>query len=223
MALTQANGTPIKMPTMSELGKMWSEAVAIESSFVSIPDGDYLCALKEMAFGQATSGSKRWQVVTTFEVVEGEQEGQTCKRFDGVIDTQGMGHFKHVCEVMGVDLSVDVKNWQAELNTYVEANALTLYNITAKTKGEYSNIFVNGVSEATLGTGEEVPDGVEVVDETGVVEVAEELSQQVVAPKRAVAAKPAAAKPAAPVVPIRRVAAPVPAAPTARRVVSLRK
>jgi hypothetical protein len=188
---------------LSNLSKTWKSVEPIVASFSNLPDNDYIGDLKELKLGNAKKG--RVQVVAEWEVADGELAGKTQKQFyglsddNGTADPTGMGYFKNVCEVIGLDLPDDLNLWQEAMDEFI-ANSTALYDITAK-KGNtgYTNIFINGISEHTKGTEEESVEEVaeeaveeevvEVGEEEIVEEVAEEV-QEVVAPVRKMVAKP---------------------------------
>lgn len=205
---------------LSKLSAMWKKVTPIAASFSNITDGDYIGDLKEMKLGTAKKG--RTQIVLDWEVADGDLAGKTQKQFYGISDDQGnpdetgMGYFKNVCEVIGWDAPEDLNDWQASMDEFV-ANSTALYDITAKANGNYTNVYVNGISDYTKGTGEEQTEeeagaeaGAEAVEEVTEEEVVEEVPeevQEVVAPVRKVVAKvvakpvvKAAAKPVAKVV-----------------------
>ena len=197
---------------LSNLSKTWKSVEPIVASFSNLPDGDYIGDLKELKLGNAKKG--RVQVVAEWEIADGELAGKTQKQFYGLsddagkADAVGMGYFKNVCEVIGLDLPEDLNLWQDEMDAFV-GNSTALYDITAKVNGNYTNVFVNGVSEFTKGeegaeeqtveeaNAEEVVEE-EVVEEFEVVE--EEVQQEVVAPTRKALAKSVVVKPIAKVV-----------------------
>lgn len=187
---------------LSNLSKTWKTVEAIAASFSNIPDGDYIGDLKELKLGNAKKG--RVQVVAEWEIADGELAGKTQKQFYGLSDDTGkadpigMGYFKNVCEVIGLDLPEDLNVWQEVMDEFI-ANNVSLFDITAKANGNYTNVFVNGVSEFTKGeeqTEEEAGEAA-VEEELEVAEVTEEIveesvdeeAQQVVAPIRKVMAK----------------------------------
>lgn len=204
---------------LSRLSAMWEKVEAIVPSFSNIPDSDYVGDIKEMVLGDAKK-SGRLQVVTTLEVADGDYAGKTVKRFDGVEEETGMGYFKNLCEVIGLDLPPDLNAWQETMDAFVgDPNRIDLYDFTTKTtKGkegqEYSNVYINGISEYTKGEGVAQE---EVVQEEAQQEevVQEEAPQEIVAPTRRAAPAKVAAQPvkATGVQPVRRVAAPAPVAP----------
>ena len=189
---------------LSNLSKTWKSVEPIVASFSNLPDNDYIGDLKELKLGNAKKG--RVQVVAEWEVADGELAGKTQKQFYGLsddagkADAVGMGYWKNVCEVIGLDLSEDLNLWQEEMDAFI-GNSSALYDITAKANGAYTNVYVNGVSEFTKGAeGEVVEEAteeaveeevVEVGEEEIVEEVAEEV-QEVVAPIRKMVAKPVA-------------------------------
>ena len=189
---------------LSKLSASWKKVAPIASSFSNIADGDYIGDIKEMKLGESKAG--RTQVILEWEVADGELAGKKQKQFYGLTDNAGnadevgMGHFKNVCEILGVELSEDPNAWQEEFDAFVAGN-VALFDITVKAKGEYSNVYINGVSEFTKGKegtaaaaeGEE--EVVEVQEEEVVEEVPEEVQEVVVPPKKIVAkvtAKPVA-------------------------------
>lgn len=245
--LTNEGDSNMDAKKLSALSAMWKKVAPIVPSFSNIPDNDYVGDIKEMKLGESKKG--RLQVVTTLEVVDGDFVGKTVKRFDGVEEETGMGYFKNLCEVIGLDLPDDLRLWQETMDGFVgDPNRVDLYDFTTKTtKGtegqSYSNVYINGISEYTKG-GEEVAEGEateEAVEEAVEEVVEEELEvveeeqveevQEVVVPTRRVAAKPAAktvvAAPkkvvAAPVKKVVAQPAKVAAAQPVRKVVALRK
>jgi hypothetical protein len=208
--------TAVNPKKLSELSKLWKKAVPAEQ-FSPIPEGDYVGDLKEMILGESKNG--RLQVVSTYEIADGDLSGKTLKRFDGVDAIESMGYFKRHCEVIGLDLPEDLNLWQETLDEFVAAN-VDLYDITVKSsKGEkdkegnqktYTNIYVNGISEYTKATGEETTEEEAVAEEETVEEEAveeeavaeEEVEQEVQLTTRKIAkpvAKPVAKVAAKPV------------------------
>jgi hypothetical protein len=218
--LTIEGDCKMAIANASKLSAMWKKVTPIAASFSNVPDGDYIGDLKEMTLGNAKKG--RLQVVFGWEVADGEQVGKTQKQFYGISDDKGnpdetgMGYFKNVCEVIGLDLPENLELWQETMDQFLVDNATVLYDIAAKANGNYTNVFINQVSDFTKGeegaaeeeaATEEVEEEVVEVGEEEVVEEVEEEVQQIVTPvKRTVAvakpvakvaAKPVAAKPAA--------------------------
>lgn len=228
---------------LSQLSRMWKKVQPIQPSFSNVPDGNYIGDLKEMKLTEAKATSKRVQVETTFEVADGDYEGKTVKRFDGVEEETGMGYFKNVCEVIGFDIPDDLELWQAAMDEFVANNVTDLYDITIKTNDKYANVYINGVSEFVKGQAEGgAVEGEQVVEETieeGAEEVIEEVieevveeQQVVVPPVRRVLAKPVSKVTVKPVVkavvqpvrvaqPIKKVTAPPPV--VQRKIVSLQR
>jgi len=224
-------------PKLSKLSASWKKVAPIAGGFDRIPDGEYIGDLKEMKLGESKKG--RAQVTVDWEVADGEFAGKTQKQFyglsddKGVADETGMGHFKNFCEVIGLDLPEDLNLWQEAMDEFV-ANNLSLFDIVAKANGDYTNVYVNGVSEYTKGgeeaqaEGEEVAEEVaeeevqEVAEEEVMEEVAEE-EQEVTPPVRKTLAKPVAKSVAKPVA--KAVAKPVakPVAMPAKKIVSLKR
>lgn len=189
---------------LSQLSKTWKKVTPIAASFSNVPDNDYTGDLKEMKIEESKK-SQRLQVVSTIEVVEGDYQGKTVKKFDGLDNEQSLGYFKNYCEVIGLDLPEDAELWQEAMDEFI-ANNQDLYNVTVKTNGQYQNVYINGLSELTKGgesteeTVEEVAAEEEATEEVAEEEVVEEVEEQeVVAPKKMVAVKQVAKTIAKPV------------------------
>lgn len=216
---------------LSKLAASWKKAIPIAGGFDNLAEGDYIGDIKEIKLGESKKG--RIQIELTWEVADGELAGKTQKQFYGLSDDhgtpdeKGMGYWKNVCEIIGLDLPEDLNLWQETLDEFV-ASSTSLFDITAKANGEYINVYVNGVSEYTKGIEEEaVVEGeegteeevveeevLEEVTEEEVVEEVEEEVQEVKLPVKKIVAKVAAkpiAKVAAKVAPAK--AAPAKAAP----------
>ena len=225
-------------PKLSKLSASWKKVAPIAAGYDNIPDGEYIGDLKEMKLGESKKG--RIQVVVEWEVADGEFAGKTQKQFYGLSDDKGasdetgMGYFKNVCEVIGLDLPEDLNLWQESMDEFV-ANNLSLFDITAKANGQYVNVYVNGVSEYTKGGEEAQAEGEgegevaeevveeevqEVVEEEVIEEAAEEEVQEITPPVRKTLAKPTAKPVAKPPV-AKAVAKPV--AMPAKKIVSLKR
>ena len=109
----------------------------------NVDDGDYTCKLTEMVIG--LSKKKRLQVVTSFEIDDGKNEGETIMKFDGIDNDVSMSWFKGYCEVLGLEIPEDIGDLPQAIADYLEENNDTLFTLRLKTKGEYQNIFLQGV------------------------------------------------------------------------------
>jgi hypothetical protein len=189
-------------PKLSKLSVSWKKVTPIAASFANIPEGDYIGDIKEIKLGQSKKG--RWQVIFDWEIADGEFAGKTQKQFYGISDDNGnpdetgMGYFKNVCEVIGLDLPDDLNLWQETMDDFV-ANNTSLFEINAKANGQYTNIYVNGVSDYTKGqeteegvAEEAVEEEIAEVEEEEVIEEVPEEVQQVKAPVKKTVAKPIA-------------------------------
>ena len=201
---------------LSQLSKMWKKSVAQQATYSVVADGNYVGDLKEMKLGQAKN-TGRIQVVSTYEIADGDYQGKTVKRFDGLDNETSMGYFKGYCEIIGLDIPEDLELLQDTMDEFV-ANNTDLFNITVKTtKGEgdktYSNVYVNGISEYTKAeeeqaeeeeaAEEEQTEEEEAAEEEEQAEEAEEVKaplkqfKKPVQTSKPVASKPVASKPVA--------------------------
>ncbi len=137
---------------LSQLSKMWKRVEPIVLSFLRVPDGQYTARISAMELTEAKK-SGRLQVETTFEIVDGEYEGHSVKRFDGIEDETGMGYFKGFAEVIGFELPKEIEMLQEKMDKFVIKNS-DLFDITLKTNEDYQNVYVDGVSDMTLANDE---------------------------------------------------------------------
>lgn len=78
-------------------------AIEDTESFVSIPEGTYLCRIAEVRETSTRDGSLRWGL--RLEVVEGEYAGRTAA-WDGLIFSErGLPRVKQVLGLLGFDVS----------------------------------------------------------------------------------------------------------------------
>jgi len=72
-------------------------------SYVSIPEGCYLCRVAEVREGQTREGSPRWGL--RLEVAEGDYAGRTAA-WDGLVFSErGLPRVKQVLSRLGLDVS----------------------------------------------------------------------------------------------------------------------
>lgn len=167
---------------LSQLTKLWKNTQPVAVGYQTIPDGDYTAKITEMSVQKSKNG--RLQVVTTFEVTDGEHEGSTVKRFDGLTDERSVGYFKGMAEVIGLDLPNDISLLPEVLETFVKECG-DFFEITVKTKNEYQNVYVNGVSDAVSEDEEEVEESEdEEVEDEEVEEEVEEEEEEEQTPKK---------------------------------------
>ncbi len=83
--------------------KLDFSAVDDTESFVSIPEGTYLCRIAEVREGRTREGSPRWGL--RLEVAEGEHAGRTAA-WDGLtFSERGLPRVKQVLARLGFDVS----------------------------------------------------------------------------------------------------------------------
>ena len=76
-------------------------------SFVSIPEGVYVCRVAEVREGLARDSSVRWSF--RLEVAEGEYAGRTAGWDSLTWSERGIRRVKRVLEVLGLDVSGEVE------------------------------------------------------------------------------------------------------------------
>lgn len=130
---------------LSQLAKAWKSVQPKSVSFQVVPDGEYVAKLISMTIEESRN-SGRLQVVSVYEIVDGDYKGNTVKRFDGLDNDNSIAFFKGYCEILGLDLPDDITKLQKYMDKFVKSNN-NLFNIVVKTKDKYANVYVNGVSE----------------------------------------------------------------------------
>lgn len=114
-----------------------------KSAGSGVDDGDYTCKLEGMKI--CLSKNKRLQVVSDFEIVDGKFEGETLMKFDGIDSDVSMSWFKGYCEVLGLEVPEDIGDLPDAIETYLGENEDVLFNLRVKTKGDYQNMYLQGV------------------------------------------------------------------------------
>ena len=147
---------------LAKIAREWKK-VKPATGFARLEDDDYVAKIVKMSVGTAKGKSERLQVQTVFKIMDGDNAGKETSRFDG-LDSTGMPYFKGLCEVIGCEVPDNILELPDVLEDFVE-QCPDLFNIQLKTKGEYQNIYVKGVSEFVddggEGEGEEAYEGEE--------------------------------------------------------------
>ena len=107
-----------------------------------LPDNDYLVKIIDMFVGKSKAG--KIQVVTDFEVIDGDMLGKSTRKFDGLTLEENVSYFKQYCEILGIVYPSDITKLPEVLSDFVSGFA-DYVKITIKTKGEFTNTYVNGV------------------------------------------------------------------------------
>lgn len=76
-------------------------------SYISIPEGTYLCRIAEVRESLTREGSPRWSM--RLEVAEGEYSGRTAAWDSLVFSERGLPRVKHVLALLGFDVSGSVE------------------------------------------------------------------------------------------------------------------
>lgn len=76
-------------------------------SFISIPEGTYLCRIAEVRENLTRDGSPRWSL--RLEVAEGDYAGRTAAWDSLVFSERGLPRVKHVLALLGFDVTGTVE------------------------------------------------------------------------------------------------------------------
>jgi hypothetical protein len=82
-------------------------------SYVSIPEGAYVCRVAEVREGIARDGSPRWSL--RLQVAQGEYAGRTAGWDNLTWSERGIRRVKRVLEALGIDVSGSVQVESADL------------------------------------------------------------------------------------------------------------
>lgn len=129
---------------LAKLRKMWKDTQPT-TGYPRVEDGDYLATIEEMSVGKSKQ-SGRIQVMTSFRIIEGPEKDKNILRFDGLDNEIGIGFFKGFCEVIGFEIPEDIEELPEALEEFV-AHCDDIFNIRVKTKGDFQNVSVLGVSD----------------------------------------------------------------------------
>jgi len=147
---------------LKSLAREWKKAKA-QTGFLRPDDGDFVAKLVGMNLSKSTGASGRLQIQSIFKIVDGEQKGKEASKFDG-LDKNGIPFFKGFAEIIGFEVPEDISELPASIEEFIDENE-SLFNIQLKTKGEYQNLYVKGVSEYEEGEEEEEEEDEEEEDE----------------------------------------------------------
>lgn len=134
----------VSLEELEGLQENYEGASVATNSGAGLPDNDYLTKITDMFVGKSKAG--KIQVVTAFEVVDGDLTGSSKRRYDGLEDETNISYFKQMCEVLGIEYPESLKDLPKILSDFVSGFA-GLVKMTVKTKGEFTNVYVNGVVE----------------------------------------------------------------------------
>ena len=82
-----------------QLRQMWGKAEPV-IGFGRLEDGDYVCRLLRMNVTRSQNG--RLQLESAYQVIDGADEGQEIRKFDGMETEQNLQFLKGYLEVLGV-------------------------------------------------------------------------------------------------------------------------
>jgi hypothetical protein len=82
-------------------------------SYVSIPEGTYVCRIADVRQSMTREGSQRWSL--RLEVVEGEYAGRTAAWDSLIFSQRGMPRVKQVLQRFGFDVSGTLELQPADL------------------------------------------------------------------------------------------------------------
>lgn len=142
--------------TLKSLASAWENAEP--TSTFTVPDADYIAKLVGMEIGFSKSG--RIQVVSIFEIADGKMKGKEVKKFDGIESDMGISFFKGYCEVIGLEYPEDIDDLPDAIEAFVDEFD-ALLNILVKTKDDFQNVTVKGLSEYEVEESEEEEDAKE--------------------------------------------------------------
>lgn len=82
-------------------------AIEDAESYISIPEGTYLCRIAEVRESLTRDGNPRWSV--RLEVAEGEYAGRTAAWDSLVFSERGLPRVKHVLALLGFDTTGSIE------------------------------------------------------------------------------------------------------------------
>ncbi|GAG07883.1 unnamed protein product, partial [marine sediment metagenome] len=134
---------------LKRMSKSWTQArkrAEEESFFTEIPDGMYEAQLIAAQVAESQS-SGRLQINWEFTVMEGEQEGNAIRDYQGIETEDAQVFMCRRLERLGVDTeSFDMDELQDILDQVVETNPVCQCQL--RTKGEFQNMYIRRVLEA---------------------------------------------------------------------------
>ncbi len=128
-------------PRLKSLQELWAQTEAIKGYIV--PDGKYDLAIEKMEMNDGSAG--RLQVIVSYIILGGDQDGKKPKQFFGMETPVGIGFFKGYCEVIGLEIPEDMTELPQAIDAFYPGFKGILH-VIMRTKGEYQNIYLTDVS-----------------------------------------------------------------------------
>lgn len=127
------------MKELKKLENSWQKAEARpQMEFQQIPDGQY----PEVTCDKATLGyskNGRLQVTWDMKVLSGAFKGQHVWTYSGITDQKSLEWLKTTFEALGAKMPKKLSN----LPRFLESCVGKKCSITVKTKGEFTNVYIN--------------------------------------------------------------------------------
>lgn len=138
---------------LKTLDKQWKDTEAVEvGQFTKFADGNYVVTL-EPAGVELSKTSERLQIAWPMVFAEGKYEGKKTIKFDGLDSELSISWAKGVMNVLGIEVPDKATDLPEALETFFEKEYKDRkVNISIKTDGDFSNIFINGYVEEEEGS-----------------------------------------------------------------------
>lgn len=133
---------------LKQLDKQWkdTEAVEVGEGFTNIPDGNYVVTL-EPARVELSKASERLQIAWPMVIAEGKLNGKKLIKFDGLDSELNISWVKGTMNVLGISIPKSATDIPQALEDFFESYKDRKVNISAKTKDEFVNLYINGYAE----------------------------------------------------------------------------
>ena len=172
---------------LASMDKTWETAKKRKGGVDALPDGRYRAKITKAYLHE--SEKEELFAVFHFTVLDGEHKGDTARKYNRLANEDGLFFLKRDLERLGVDVPGKLADLEDCLNDLQDKGLVV--RIKSKTKGEFSNIYIDKLM------GEDDADGDEdEAEEPGEVEDAEEEEEEEAPPPKPTKPKKSAPAPA---------------------------
>ena len=134
---------------LKHLDEAWKNTTADNNDRSDLPDGKYLCRVDQLELKESKSGKPMlaWQLV----VIDGKHKGRKLFRNSMLVTEENLKYLKK--DLLSCGLELDrISDLPGELNSLLDIEI----QVTAKTKGEHQNVWID--KRVGIGDGpDEVP------------------------------------------------------------------
>ena len=126
---------------LKQLQGTWRRSKA-KNRLKPVKDGKYTAKIIDARL-EKSKNTSRLQVAQVFQIVRGKFKDRMVYRYSGLEDENGISYFKSDLKKLGVKIPKKIVNISRAIEKCIDLTC----NITVKTRGEFTNIFIDDLVE----------------------------------------------------------------------------